>query len=81
MLSMRADEKGPVRQIYESANGIPHIPMPSATRLSRGKTPPTRLTALRPCFATGLPLSLQSKLKRSKQPRLFSTLKLLCQAF
>jgi hypothetical protein len=42
MLSMRADEKGPVRQIYESANGIPHIPMPSATRLSRGKTPPQR---------------------------------------
>ena len=29
-----------------------------------------RLTALRPCFATGLPLSLQSKLEKSVRPDL-----------
>jgi hypothetical protein len=55
-------EKGRRTKIGESARGFRTIPI-SLRRLdylAGLDGPNTRLTALRPCFTTGLPLSLQS---------------------
>jgi hypothetical protein len=67
---MRASERnhrirvGPVLSdelavaVERSVESLPPCPMPSATRQSHsGTSYQERLTALRPCFTTGLPLS------------------------